>query len=123
MAEGATYPASFLDTNGNVREGQQLRFDDETNQPATAGLPVGWSQSGDPANVSSGGGGLDLASEAGSGAVNAGGVTVGGDLKVFGDSGFYGTNPVGQPNVPMTTPGVQDVIDALVLLGLVEQSD
>jgi len=32
--------------------------------------------------------------------------------------------PAGSPaNVPLTNPGVQDVIDALVLLGLVEQSD
>lgn len=37
--------------------------------------------------------------------------------------GFYGVTPVVQQNVPLTTPTVQDVIDALVALGLVEQSD
>jgi hypothetical protein len=31
--------------------------------------------------------------------------------------------PIAQPNVPLTTPSVQDVIDALIALGLVEQSD
>lgn len=34
MAAGSTYPASFLDTNGNVREGATLRFDNEMDQPA-----------------------------------------------------------------------------------------
>ena len=33
------------------------------------------------------------------------------------------TDPVAAQNVPLTTPSVQDVIDALVNLGLVEQSD
>lgn len=31
--------------------------------------------------------------------------------------------PVAQQNVPLTAPDVQNVIDALVALGLVEQSD
>lgn len=33
------------------------------------------------------------------------------------------TGSIGPANVPLTTPSVQDVIDALVELGLVEQSD
>jgi hypothetical protein len=37
--------------------------------------------------------------------------------------GFFNQTSTTQPNVPLTTPDVQDVIDALVLLGLVEQSD
>ncbi len=37
--------------------------------------------------------------------------------------GFYGATPVTQQNVPLTSPTVQNVIDALVTLGLVEQSD
>lgn len=37
--------------------------------------------------------------------------------------GFYGTAGVVQPVVPMTTPDAQDIIDALVALGLVSQSD
>lgn len=37
--------------------------------------------------------------------------------------GFFGSPGVTQPNVPLTTPSVQDVIDALVAVGLVEQSD
>lgn len=37
--------------------------------------------------------------------------------------GFFNHAPAGQQNVPLTTPSVQDVIDALVALGLVEQSD
>ena len=36
---------------------------------------------------------------------------------------FFNATPVAQQNVPLTTPAVQDVIDALVTLGLVEQSD
>lgn len=37
--------------------------------------------------------------------------------------GFFGATPVVQQNVPATTPTVQQVIDALVALGLIEQSD
>lgn len=33
------------------------------------------------------------------------------------------TGHMGPENVPLTTPTVQDVIDALVALGIVEQSD
>lgn len=44
-------------------------------------------------------------------------------LLVTGNVGFYNTTPVAQPNVPLTSPTVQNVIDALVTLGLVEQSD
>lgn len=37
--------------------------------------------------------------------------------------GFFGATPVTQQNVPTTSPTLADVIDALVALGLVEQSD
>lgn len=37
--------------------------------------------------------------------------------------GFLGRTPILRPVVPQTTPSVQDVIDALVALGLVDQSD
>lgn len=37
--------------------------------------------------------------------------------------GFYGTAPVAQQVVPTTSPTVQNVIDALVALGLVAQHD
>lgn len=37
--------------------------------------------------------------------------------------GFYGATPAVRPVVPETTPDVQDVIDALVTLGLITQSD
>lgn len=37
--------------------------------------------------------------------------------------GFYGATPITRPVVPLTTPAVQDVIDALVALGLITQSD
>jgi hypothetical protein len=40
-----------------------------------------------------------------------------------GAIGFFSASPVAQPVVPLTTPGVQDVIDALVALGLVAQHD
>ena len=33
------------------------------------------------------------------------------------------TGTIAPANVPLTTPSVQDVIDALIALGLVEQSD
>lgn len=37
--------------------------------------------------------------------------------------GFFGSTPVAQPVVPLTTPTVQNVIDALVALGLIAQHD
>jgi hypothetical protein len=37
--------------------------------------------------------------------------------------GFYGATPVTKPVVPLTTPDVQDVINALIALGLIVQSD
>ena len=37
--------------------------------------------------------------------------------------GFFGAAPVVRPVVPLTTPDAQDVIDALVALGLITQSD
>lgn len=37
--------------------------------------------------------------------------------------GFFGHTPVARPVVPLTTPTVQNVIDALVALGLVVQHD
>lgn len=37
--------------------------------------------------------------------------------------GFYGTPAIAQPVVPLTTPLPQDIIDALLALGLVSQSD
>ena len=40
-----------------------------------------------------------------------------------GKVGFYGATAVTRPIVPLTTPSVQNVIDALVALGLIAQSD
>lgn len=37
--------------------------------------------------------------------------------------GFFDTPPVARPVVPLTTPDAQDVIDALVALGLIVQHD
>jgi hypothetical protein len=37
--------------------------------------------------------------------------------------GFFGATPVARPVVPLTTPDAQDVIDALVELGLITQAD
>lgn len=37
--------------------------------------------------------------------------------------GFFGAAPVAQQNVPLTSPTEQDIIDALLALGLLEQSD
>jgi hypothetical protein len=37
--------------------------------------------------------------------------------------GFFGTAPTGQPIVPLTSPTIQNVIDALTSIGLVLQSD
>lgn len=38
-------------------------------------------------------------------------------------AGFYGTTPIARPVVPLTTPTVQQVITALVALGLITQSN
>lgn len=40
-----------------------------------------------------------------------------------GQAGFFGASPAGQPVVPLTVPTTQNVIDALVTLGLVAQHD
>lgn len=40
-----------------------------------------------------------------------------------GKLGFFGATPVVIPTVPVTTPLPQDIIDALLLLGLILQSD
>ena len=37
--------------------------------------------------------------------------------------GFFAATPVGQQNIPLTAPATQDIVDALIALGLVEQSD
>lgn len=37
--------------------------------------------------------------------------------------GFFGTTPIAQPVVPTTSPTVQEVITALVNLGLIAQHD
>jgi hypothetical protein len=42
---------------------------------------------------------------------------------VLNTLGFFNANPVTRPVVPLTVPVVQDVIDALVALGLVAQHD
>jgi hypothetical protein len=49
---------------------------------------------------------------------NAGGIEF-----TNGRLGFYGATAVTKPLVPLTIPTVQDVIDALVTLGLVSQED
>lgn len=47
-----------------------------------------------------------------------------GDLQLVDENGTVVLDMSAAPaNVPLTTPSVQNVIDALVLLGLVEQSD
>lgn len=53
--------------------------------------------------------------------VNNSGVNVNDKLAVAGNVGFYGTAPVARPNIDMT-PTAQEIVDALVLLGLVTQS-
>lgn len=40
-----------------------------------------------------------------------------------GELGFFGGPSAGQPVVPQTTPGIQDVINALVSIGLIDQHD
>lgn len=54
---------------------------------------------------------------------SAGGVSGMLNVQSGGLLGFYGANPVTKPVVPMTVPTVQNVIDALVALGLVSQHD
>jgi hypothetical protein len=44
-------------------------------------------------------------------------------VSISGKLAFYGGTPVVKPTVPLTTPSVQDIIDALVLLRLIAQSD
>lgn len=46
-----------------------------------------------------------------------------GSVITYKHLGFYGASPVARPVVPLTLPAVQDVINALVALGLVSQSD
>lgn len=49
-------------------------------------------------------------------------VKANGDVEIKGNVGFYGTAPAARPNVPAALPTVQDVINALLALGLVTQS-
>ena len=44
-------------------------------------------------------------------------------VAVFDGTDGFAIKAVTPANVPLTTPSVQDIIDALVALGLVEQSD
>ena len=78
---------------------------------------------------------------AGEGASGSAGLASGGDVNIYGGGGygtgvagavniaqsgrlgFFNATAVTQQNVPLTTPDAQDIIDALVNLGLVEQSD
>jgi hypothetical protein len=50
-------------------------------------------------------------------------VTDGGARMIGTSLGFYDAGAVARPVVPLTTPDAQDIIDALVSLGLVTQSD
>lgn len=129
-------------------------------------LPEGWTQDGDPANVTTHGVYEDstgtitvgenddfaMVTAAGFITSSTGGesvqVTTNGGVvsnprettaafAAFGDAGatvaldagalpvsnFSALNPTAPPVVPLTTPSVQDVIDALVTLGLITQSD
>ena len=49
------------------------------------------------------------------------GTLVGRDITTL--VGFFGATPVAIATVPLTTPAVQDIIDALVGYGLIVQSD
>lgn len=146
------YPAEFmtqaLNTKGNVvRIGGLVNFTDPGNQPGGGGF-TGWTEdASNPANVSANGGSLDFGAgsatiqdDTGSAAFSAFGNL--GECDVNSDGsflntgtaqiaqagptsqvGFFGATPVAQPVVPTTLPSVQDVIDALVALGLVAQHD
>lgn len=97
MAAGAEYPANFEDDAQNVRLAGAVQFTDDTNQP----LPLaGGDVTGD----------VDF----------TGSVVLGGAAETVG---FYGDAGDVKQTVPLTTPDVQDVIDALVALGLITQSD
>lgn len=106
-------------------------IDIEISDTDEAGLRVTKTGSGSGAVLVVGGdtfvsGAVIATTTATSGALSAASLAVDTDtLVVNTDSeiGFFGATPVLQQNVPMTTPSVQDVIDALVALGLVEQSD
>lgn len=75
------------------------------------------------ANITFDGTSGDLNLDSG-GIVGAFNVEIDGALNHDGTTvGFYGTTPITKPTVVLTTPSVQDVIDALVALGLIAQSD
>lgn len=119
----ASYPAEFSDETGAVRLAGSINFPDPDNQPQPGDVFTGWtSDAADPADVSTSGGNLDL---------STGSLTGAGELSTASTAfkanatgvGFYDTTPISQPVVPLTTPLPQDIIDALVALGLVSQSD
>ncbi len=92
-------------------------------------LLSGWTQTG--ADVDADDNNLDL----GTGNLNAAAVTavsvtttaacnIGTDLNHDGTKvGFYGHAPATKPVVPLTTPTVQQLITALIAIGLIAQSD
>jgi hypothetical protein len=53
--------------------------------------------------------------------INSSAMNINDKLMVAGDVGFYGTAPVARPNIDLT-PTAQEIVDVLVLLGLVTQS-
>lgn len=138
------YPITISDDTDTVRLSGAANFTDPDNQPAPAG-PGGGTAPFKPAagdvvvivENADGDGVLDYDDDANK--IDVGsklGVsdsTTLGDLNVTGNQisvggassniGFFAANAVPQPVVPLTTPLPQDIIDALVALGLVSQSD
>lgn len=137
------YDIEISDDTGTVRLSGTANFPDPNNAPAPPGSPSPFKPAmGDDVVVleTSTGAPLIHGGDAANGAVfqsqdgnsaaiieNSGilltstvGVSVGstGDL-----AGFFGAAPIVRPVVPLTTPLPQDIIDALVALGLVSQSD
>lgn len=96
-------------------------FNGDINGPTDADLTINATGTGS-IHLSADAGDVNLATTSGVVELDAGGLTM-----IEADSanklGFFGAPPASRPVVPLTTPDAQDVIDALVALGLVTQSD
>lgn len=78
MAEGESYPVRIENADGQTTLGVLLVFTDDSDQPEPGSQFAGWTGTGDPADVTSNGGGLDLDG----GALNAGNSSVVGGVNL-----------------------------------------
>ena len=106
MANGNSYPAVQLDAKGNVVDsGTVIQFTDSGDEPGTGGgggLPTGWTQSGNPADVDGHSG--SLAFEQGTDTMSLNGANLASSDSNTGASAQFGAVNGAQSAPPTGTP-------------------